>query len=145
MAKYQSTHTGAQIDEGIDLLGSNSATKGQVLTANGTGGASWQDVDNRFRYTHFIKITYVDGDFVAVTGIITYVSNSSTPLTSFMELPPEVELPFHGRYSYMDAYSVQNIDGNIFRIMYFDYQQGESINVSWADMSELTTFEDTVL
>lgn len=48
MAKYQSTHTGAQIDEGIDLLGNNSATQGQVLTANGTGGASWQDVDNRF-------------------------------------------------------------------------------------------------
>ena len=43
MANYQSTHTGVQIDEGIDLLGSNSATQGQVLTANGTGGASWQD------------------------------------------------------------------------------------------------------
>lgn len=43
MANYQSTHTGAQIDEGIDLLDSNSATAGQVLTANGTGGASWQN------------------------------------------------------------------------------------------------------
>ena len=45
MAKYQSTHTGAEIDAGIDLLNSNSATSGQVLTANGTGGASWQDMD----------------------------------------------------------------------------------------------------
>ena len=43
MANYQSTHTGAQIDAGIDLLGNNSATQGQVLTANGTGGASWQN------------------------------------------------------------------------------------------------------
>ena len=43
MANYQSTHTGAQIDAGIDLLDSNSATEGQVLTANGTGGASWQN------------------------------------------------------------------------------------------------------
>lgn len=43
MANYQSTHTGAQIDAGIDLLGKNSATSGQVLTANGTGGASWQN------------------------------------------------------------------------------------------------------
>ena len=43
MAKYQSTHTGAEIDAGIDLLDKNSATEGQVLTANGTGGASWQN------------------------------------------------------------------------------------------------------
>lgn len=43
MANYQSTHTGAQIDAGIDLLDKNSATSGQVLTANGTGGASWQN------------------------------------------------------------------------------------------------------
>lgn len=48
MAKYQSTHTGAEIDAGIDLLNSNSATSGQVLTANGTGGASWQDMDDGF-------------------------------------------------------------------------------------------------
>ena len=43
MANYQSTHTGAEIDAGIDLLDKNSATQGQVLTANGTGGASWQN------------------------------------------------------------------------------------------------------
>ena len=43
MANYQSTHTGAEIDVGIDLLDKNSATSGQVLTANGTGGASWQN------------------------------------------------------------------------------------------------------
>lgn len=43
MANYKSTHTGAQIDAGIDLLDKNNATAGQVLTANGTGGASWQD------------------------------------------------------------------------------------------------------
>lgn len=43
MATYQSTHTGAEIDAGIDLLDKNSATQGQVLTANGTGGATWQN------------------------------------------------------------------------------------------------------
>lgn len=40
---YQSVHSGAEIDAGIDLLDKNSATQGQVLTANGSGGASWQD------------------------------------------------------------------------------------------------------
>lgn len=43
MANYQSTHTGAEIDAGIDLLDKNNATNGQVLTANGIGGASWQN------------------------------------------------------------------------------------------------------
>ena len=43
MANYQSTHTGEEIDADLDLLDSNSATEGQVLTANGTGGATWQD------------------------------------------------------------------------------------------------------
>ena len=61
MAKYQSTHTGAEIDAGIDLLNSNSATSGQVLTANGTGGASWQDVDDGF----VKKIT--SGSYLAYT------------------------------------------------------------------------------
>ena len=40
---YQSTHTGAEIDAGINLLDKNSATQGQVLTADGRGGASWQN------------------------------------------------------------------------------------------------------
>lgn len=40
---YQSTHTGAEIDAGIGLLDKNSATQGQVLTADGAGKASWQN------------------------------------------------------------------------------------------------------
>ena len=43
MANYQSTHTGAEIDAGIDLLDKNTATQGQVLTADGNGGAIWKD------------------------------------------------------------------------------------------------------
>lgn len=103
MAKYQSTHTGAQIDEGIDLLGSNSATQGQVLTANGTGGASWQDADNKFRYTHFIEVEFnpAPEPYVAyvLIGTITYVSEVSTPLTSIDDLPLDVALPIHGKYA----------------------------------------------
>lgn len=43
MANFKLNQTGEQIQADLDLLGSNSATQGQVLTANGTGGASWQD------------------------------------------------------------------------------------------------------
>ena len=41
---YKSKFTGEQIDNSVETVVSNTATDGQVLTANGTGGASWQDV-----------------------------------------------------------------------------------------------------
>lgn len=57
MADYNSAYTGAQIDAAIadaqtavqpgdnaTTLGSGSATNGQVLAANGSGGTSWQTV-----------------------------------------------------------------------------------------------------
>lgn len=44
MANFKLTQTGEQIQADLDLLDKNSATQGQVLTANGTGGASWQNV-----------------------------------------------------------------------------------------------------
>ena len=48
MANFKLTQTKEQIQADLDLIDSNSATQGQVLTANGTGGASWQ---NAARYT----------------------------------------------------------------------------------------------
>ena len=41
---YKSKFTGEQIDNSVETVVSNTATDGQVLTANGTGGATWQDV-----------------------------------------------------------------------------------------------------
>lgn len=43
MANFKLTQTKEQIQADLDLLDKNSATQGQVLTANGTGGASWQN------------------------------------------------------------------------------------------------------
>ena len=43
MANFKLTQTKEQIQADLDLLDKNSATAGQVLTANGTGGASWQN------------------------------------------------------------------------------------------------------
>lgn len=40
---YKSNYTGEQIDNSVGLTQENTATQGQVLTANGTGGASWQE------------------------------------------------------------------------------------------------------
>ena len=43
MANFKLNQTGEQIQADLNLIDSNSATQGQVLTANGTGGASWQN------------------------------------------------------------------------------------------------------
>ena len=43
MANFKLTQTKEQIQADLNLLDNNSATQGQVLTANGTGGASWQN------------------------------------------------------------------------------------------------------
>ena len=43
MANFKLTQTGEQIQADLDLLDKNGATQGQVLTATGTGGASWQN------------------------------------------------------------------------------------------------------
>ena len=57
MATYQSTHTGAEIDAGIDLLNNNSATEGQVLMANGKGKSSWQNASGGAQlYMHSISL-----------------------------------------------------------------------------------------
>jgi len=42
MANFTLTQTGQQIQDDLDLLDNNQATSGQVLTADGDGGASWQ-------------------------------------------------------------------------------------------------------
>lgn len=46
MANFKLTQTGEQIQADLDLLDKNSATQGQVLTANGSGGASWQNASS---------------------------------------------------------------------------------------------------
>ena len=80
MANYQSTHTGAQIDAGIDLLDKNTATAGQVLTANGTGGASWQNAGSGGAsigggYTITSSINSSGGEICILCGKHTYQGN----------------------------------------------------------------------
>lgn len=158
MANYQSTHTGAQIDEGIDLLGSNSATQGQVLTANGTGGASWQDVDNKFRYTHFIEVEFNPAPEPYVSyvliGTITYVCEISTALTSIDDLPLDVALPIHGMYAEDNTHLYETYtatrktrsDGTSYlEITYLYYDNSNGLTKGTPGEIVPTTFTDTVL
>ena len=46
MANYKLNQTGEQIQNALNLIDSNTATSGKVLTADGNGGASWQDASS---------------------------------------------------------------------------------------------------
>lgn len=43
MANFTLDQTGQEIQDILDTVGNNQATSGQVLTADGNGGASWQN------------------------------------------------------------------------------------------------------
>lgn len=82
MANYQSTHTGAEIDAGIDLLDNNSATSGQVLTANGSGGASWQNASGGGGIQLYKHSISVYGGAWQNANVLVFIDNVSTPYTS---------------------------------------------------------------
>ena len=58
MAEFILTQTGQEIQADLDLLDNNQAAQGQVLTANGSGGASWQNASGGDKlYRHNIYMT----------------------------------------------------------------------------------------
>lgn len=89
MANYKLNQTGEQIQADLNLLDSNSATEGQVLTANGTGGASWQNASGGGKqlYVHNIKVkgTYKISnksiEFSAATALIRIISSKPDSYT----------------------------------------------------------------
>lgn len=54
MANFTLDQTGQEIQDILDTVGNNQATQGQVLTADGQGGASWQNVSGGKLYLHRI-------------------------------------------------------------------------------------------
>lgn len=83
MANYQSTHTGAEIDAGIDLLNNNSATGGQVLMADGEGKASWQNAQGgALWYIHRVVMS----NTADTTEILFFTDNNPLEITSLEDL-----------------------------------------------------------
>ena len=87
MANFKLTQSKEQIQADLNLLDSNTATNGQVLTANGTGGASWQnasggggggvsEIANGFTvtvlYNYSDGLTFYDKDGNSHTGTGTF-------------------------------------------------------------------------
>lgn len=96
MTNYKLNQTGEQIQNALNLIDSNTATSGQVLTADGNGGASWQDASGgggTQLYRHILKFTdkagrnypiqilfYCDksSTFVSISELRTYLQSKST-------------------------------------------------------------------
>ncbi len=67
MANFKLNQTGEQIQADLNLIDSNTATQGQVLTANGTGGASWQNASGGG--TEVVANPVLSGSETALTGL----------------------------------------------------------------------------
>ena len=61
------------------IIDSQTATNGQVLTADGNGGASWQTPSGSQLYQHRISFEFSS----AMSGHFEYISNSATPISNY--------------------------------------------------------------
>ena len=85
MANFKLNQTGEQIQADLNLLDSNSATEGQVLTANGSGGASWQNASGgsgALWYIHRVEMRNTEG----TSEILFLVDNNAMEITNLDEL-----------------------------------------------------------
>lgn len=69
-------------------IDSESATNGQVLTADGLGGASWKNAGGgNVKYIHRVEFRITEnGGSGVVLGTMTLFTNSNTEITTFAEL-----------------------------------------------------------
>lgn len=148
MANYQSTHTGAEIDAGIDLLNNNSATEGQVLTANGTGKASWQNATGgALWYMHRVVMRNIED----TTEILYLTDNNLFPITNLNDLYLSISGIEAVRYHkiqgdlstlcsafYVRSFPTNTTNTSNFNLFAFN-SQGEIINIPVAFISDTVT------
>ena len=115
MANFKLTQTGEQIQADLDLLDKNSATQGQVLTANGSGGASWQNASSGSGsgggtqlYLHTLELIISSDKANRPSFALSFVSSSSAPYneTTF----PQTRIACSGTTS--QGYILQSIQYN---------------------------------
>lgn len=78
MANFTLDQTGQEIQDILDTVGNNEATQGQVLTADGNGGASWQNASGEHLYEHIVSF-YSNKLFQYI--YITILTTSATAMT----------------------------------------------------------------
>ncbi len=151
MANFKLTQTGEQIQADLNLLDSNSATQGQVLTANGTGGASWQNASGGSGgtqlYAHHISIFNVPGPSPSYNADFFIISLDSTPFTfsTFSNYCNSINVPIDGYYyitssdSYFNTLFSKGVAGNKITISYINGKQ-----LSFSNFDTNSQFTDNV-
>ena len=123
MANFKLTQTKEQIQADLDLLDKNTATAGQVLTANGTGGASWQnasggaDGKNGKNVVYIVpNQTYTDNDVNLAANINSEMAITSVTIDDAWLIGDNAIIPYFnstcaanrilgGEITYLDAAS----------------------------------------
>lgn len=77
MANFTLDQTGQEIQDILDTVGNNQATQGQVLTADGSGGASWQNASGGSLYAHYTMLDNFTKTFIFITNSSTTFTNDS--------------------------------------------------------------------
>lgn len=171
MANFKLTQTGEQIQADLNLLDKNSATSGQVLTANGSGGSSWQNVSSGSGglYFHQITLSFTPNDssenpenqsIMAIFGLYLNKSEAFTldtfcsylsQLSNYGEMIAGYGLTTSGIYmdmvhnspafAHIWSVSVQN---NTDIYVYYTYVSNSNMAMTSGVFSSGSTFSDTV-
>lgn len=154
------SQTGIEYSEGADKYTiAIRSENGCVRTADPEGqndAVTKSYADNRFRYTHLIEVKFNPAPEPYVSyvliGIITYVSESSTPLTSIDDLPLDVALPIHGKLNidtFQDTYTAtrktRKNGTSYLNITYMYYSDSDGIGTGTQGDIVPTSFTDTVV
>lgn len=110
----------SKVDMVIEKLDDNNATVGQVLTANGAGGSSWETPDSLApRYQHNIVLTKITG--TETERIVVSVINNIPVNTSFDVVISPIDTIFQNSacpYIATGAVSYMGLQRNVIGIYY---------------------------
>lgn len=144
----------SQIDDTVDLIKANSASSGQVLTADGMGGCSWDDVPGGGHlYHHTITFTKVDQwhHRWAIEWIDTVNNSSSSALTALFTLSAyyrNVNVPHIATGLIWDSQGA----ASVVQGFYFDSSTGEYVlvgdegtnnSISYPNFNEWDFYQNT--
>lgn len=112
---------GGSSDVTVDDIDSGTATQGQVLTADGNGGASWENVGGNKMYIHSIAIRIGSSALASTTHArFQFICNRETSFTSVSDLSKKLsECGYKASYSYQDMLNATGlyINSNVYSLV----------------------------
>ena len=137
MANFKLNQTGEQIQADLNLLDSNSATQGQVLTANGTGGATWQNASGTQLYKHNITVDTNDGynfRFSLYTADSDSYSSYSAVCTYMFD---------HGSTFYLSG--IVNYNSNSYPLMWIIAGSADNMEFHYLEISQESAYMSSTI